>query len=97
MKVGEDELYSLLHLTQNKPTRKTTKSDHITLIMDPNLHFSKTRPDPKELFNFKSETCQEKFKHITDNETQLADCLNNDLPVHEIDKIWQKKSLECVS
>ena len=88
--MDEDELYTLSNLAQKKSNMKTIKSDHRTLILDLNLHFSKIKPDTQEFFNFKSEICQEKFKNITDNEYQLIECLQNNLPIDAEAKIWQK-------
>ena len=90
MTVDEDEQYSLENLAQKKTTIVTKKSDHRTLIMDLNIKFSKIKPDVKELFNFKNESCQEKFKNLTDNETNLIDCLQTDLPLNEKAKVWLK-------
>ena len=90
MVIDEDDLYTLSNIAQKKPNRKTIKSDHRTLILDLDLHFSKIKPDTQEFFNFKSEIRQEKFKNITDNEIKLVECLNNDLPIDAKAKIWQK-------
>ena len=70
--------------------RKPKKSDHRTLLLDLNIQFTKIKPDTREFFNLKSESCQEIFKRIIDNETNLVDCLTSELPLNEKAKIWYK-------
>ena len=90
MRIDEDEQYLLSNISQRKTSKITTKSDHRTLILDLNLQFTKIKPDAKEFFNFKSKSCQENFKNITDKETNLVECLKTDLPLDEKAKIWLK-------
>ena len=90
MRIDEEEQYSLTNISQKKLATTTTKSDHRTLILDLNLNFRKIKPDAKEFFNFKSETCQENFKLLTDNETNLIDCLKTNISLDEKAKIWLK-------
>ena len=53
------------------------------MILDLNIQYTKITPEVREVFNFKSETCQGKFKEITDHETKLVECLKSELTVDE--------------
>ena len=95
MRVDEEEQYVLTNFVQKNKNKGVKKSDHRTLILDLNIQFTKIKPDLKEVFNFKSEYCQNKFKTITEQETKLVECLNSDIALEEKAKIWQK-TLESV-
>ena len=95
MRVDEEEQYALSNLAQKKKTKKSINSDHRTLILELNIQFTKIKPDNIEFFNFKSESCQNKFKILSDNETNLVKCLNSELTLNTKANVWQK-TLESV-
>ena len=95
MTVDEEEQFALTNIAQKKKNKYSKKPDHRALTLDLNIHFSKIKPDNKEVFNFKNESCQRVFKNITDQETKLIECLESEVTLDEKAKMWQK-TLETI-
>ena len=91
MQVDDIDEYTLSNHSQNKKNRRSVKSDHRPLILKMNLEFTKTKPQRKEQFNFKTEECQQLFTEITDTTSKLTNCFANEFSDETKSKMWEKE------
>ena len=62
MKIDETKEFVLTNYTRVKTNGKATDSGHNTQYMDLKLELENSKPKREEIFNFKNQKGQEKFK-----------------------------------
>ena len=55
------------------------ETDHNAMIADFNISIPKRKPERVEMFNLRNEACQQLFTKETDENSQLVECLENNL------------------
>ena len=65
MVIDESKKHVLTNYQAVRAGRKATDSDHFTEYMDLDLQIIKEKPVREEVYNFKNEECQNKFKILT--------------------------------
>ena len=90
MKIDENQEYPLTNYNSMNDKKKAIDSDHFTLLLELSLLFNKSRPQREELFNFRNKECQNTFKEITTNSNKLSEVFENELPLQEQAKKWEK-------
>ena len=88
--IDEDREYSLSNFAQLKANRRVIESDHNPLVLDLSIEFSKKKPQRVEMFNLKNKACQEAFKSETENNNELIDVFNSELPFESQSRNWFK-------
>ena len=88
--IDEDREYSLSNFAQLKANRRVIESDHNPLVLDLSIEFSKKKPQRVEMFNLKNKACQEAFKRETENNNELIDVFNSELPFESQSRNWFK-------
>ena len=78
------------NVTQNKKQAyKATDSDHFTQYMDIKLELKTEKPVRTEIFNFKDNDSQVKFKEITTKTDEFTKCFEDDLPLIKQVENWR--------
>ena len=84
MIVDEDKIYSLTKFSTKKGVKSCKKSDHNLLILELNLRWNSSNKAPQvEIYNFKKSEDFKTFQEITEDNTELLECFedNDDLNV----------------
>ena len=61
--IDEEKEFGLYNLAQIKKNKKIIESDHNSLICSFNIEINKIKPVREEMFNLRSNKCQEEFKN----------------------------------
>ena len=88
--IDEEKEYGLCNLAQIKKNKKIIESDHNSLICAFNIEINKIKPVREEMFNLRSNKCQEEFKKATENNSDLVNCFKNGLSFEKQTRKWQK-------
>ena len=80
-------------ITNFKAGKNITESDHIPMWMKVNIKVIPEKHEKIEIFNFKDEAAQQKFKINTSSTTKFSDCFNSKLPLEKQIDQW-KHTLE---
>ena len=90
MKIDEDKEFVLTNYSRVKIDGKATDSDHNTQYMDLDLEIESFKPKRTEIFNFKNEEGQEKFKHLTTQTDKFTSCFETNAPLHIQIENWRE-------
>ena len=90
MLIDEKREYCLQNLVQLRKNKRVIETDHNAEILELNLEFSQKKPERQEMFNLKNKACQEVFKEVTENNENLLNCFDNDLPLEVQSKKWKR-------
>ena len=90
MVIDEKREYVLSNFAQQKKNRKVIETDHNALILDVSLQFSKKENVRHKMFNLKNRECQLLFNLETENNNELLECFENELPFEAQSKKWLK-------
>ena len=82
--------FCLSNFSQLKKNKRVVETDHNLMIADFNISVPKRKPERVELFNLRNKECQEMFSKETEENTQLVECFQNDLPLEIQSKHWLK-------
>ena len=98
MIVDESREYCLSNFAQFQKNKRVIETDHNGLILELSIEFCNRKPERKELFNLKNKICQEVFKEETENNLDLLNCFETDLPVEapQIDDDLKQKNEERI-
>ena len=90
MVIDESKKHVLTNYQAVRAGRKATDSDHFTEYMDLDLQIIKEKPVREEVYNFKNEECQNKFKILTSQTKDFTNCFqNNNLSALEQVEKWR--------
>ena len=87
-KKGENQLTNFYGISHSK---KATESDHAKIELDLDLELDRHKPIRIEGYNLKSVKCQEYFKDITTNTSELSSCFESSEPFQKQIKKWEHK------
>ena len=90
MQIDERKKYILTNYEQVRKGGKAADTDHATQILDIKLTISSEKPERRELYNFKNEENQQKFKNATTNTNNFTNCFKTNLPLDQQIKRWQQ-------
>ena len=99
MQIDEDRNFCLTNMAQIKKNKKLIESDHHSLIIEFDIKIERRTQNRDETFNFRNNTCQKEFKEATENNKELLDCFENNMPFEKQCNKWNKalKSAICKS
>ena len=69
---------------------KAINTDHFTEYMDVDLKIVSEKPERLEIYNYKDEESQEKFKMLTSETDEFTNCFKNDKPLQKQVDDWFK-------
>ena len=81
MLIDEERNYCLSNIAQIRKNCRIIETDHNSMIADFDLNVEVKKPVREEIFNLRNTKCQEVFKNETDDNQELIDCFENDLPL----------------
>ena len=88
MLIDENRDYCLSNYSQIRKNQRVIESDHNSEILEMDLQFSKRKPERIEMFNLKNKACQEAFKMETEDNPNLLQVFENNLPFKIQSKKW---------
>jgi hypothetical protein len=88
--IDEERDYCLSNFSQLKKNKRVVETDHNLMIADFNISVPKRKPERLELFNLRNKECQEMFSKETNENIQLVECFENDLPLEIQSRNWLK-------
>ena len=91
MLIDEERKYCLSNIAQIRKNGRIIETDHHSMIADFDLNVEVKKPVREEIFNLRNTKCQEVFKNETDDNQELIDCFENDLPLQIQSTRWLKK------
>ena len=90
MVIDEQKKFVLTNYKQVSKTGKAVDSDHFTEYLDLDIQIEPEKPERVEIFNFKEEESQAKFKRLTSVTEEFTHCFENKIPLlHQIQN-WQQ-------
>ena len=90
MVIDENNKYVLTNYKTIKQTGKAVDSDHKTEFMDLDFKVIREKPIRREIFHFKDQLGQAKFKTLTSETQEFTKCFENDFPLEKQIELWQK-------
>ena len=90
MVIDENNKYVLTNYKTIKQTGKAVDSDHKTEYMDLDFKVIREKPIRREIFHFKDQLGQAKFKTLTSETQEFTKCFENDFPLEKQIELWQK-------
>ena len=95
--IDEDGKYELTNFSSKKATGVVKPSDHVTMIMDLKLSYSKPAQSRVEMYNLKNQEGQAQFYEITSCGDSLSRCFQNNFPLKSQIIQWEKKFKSCIA
>ena len=90
MIIDEERNFCLTNLAQIKKNKRFIESDHNSAIIEFNIKIEGKAKRREELFNFRNKTCQKAFKEATEQNKELLECFDDDMPFENQSKKWKK-------
>ena len=90
MVIDHEKKYILTNYRQVGKGGKAIDSDHFTEFMDLDIEIEAERPERVEIFNFKEEEAQAKFKYLTSDTKDFTDCFKDETPLLKQIKKWRE-------
>ena len=88
--IDEERKFCLSNVAQIKKNKRVVETDHNAMIAEFNLKINKRKPDREEMINLRNGDCQDIFKQFTDDSPELLSCFENNLPIEEQSRKWNK-------
>ena len=82
--------FILTNYRQVDKTGKAIDSDHFTEFMDLDIEVEAERPERLEIFNFKEEEAQVKFKSLTSETKDFTNCFEDGIPLLKQINKWRQ-------
>ena len=89
--IDEERKFCLSNVAQIKKNKRIIETDHNAMIAEINLKVDRRRPVREEMLNLRNKECQKAFKEATDENPELLNCFNNNLPFDVQSKRWLKR------
>ena len=80
MMIDEDRNFCLSNFSQFQKNKRVIETDHNTTIAELNISVPKRKPERIEMFNLRNKRCQDLFTLETENNTDLIECFQNEMP-----------------
>ena len=90
MNIDESKQFILTNYASAKNGGQAKDTDHFTQYLDLNLKVDRQKPERVEIYDFKSNDGQKKFKKLTSETKQFTDCFNNMYPLLQQVKTWRE-------
>ena len=90
MKIDEDRNMTLINLAQFQKNKKFIETDHHAMILEMDFDIKNVKQKREEKFNLRNKSCQEAFFLETENNKELLNSFNNDLPFSIQALKWKK-------
>ena len=90
MYIDEDREYCLSNFSQQKKNKCVKETDHNLMFSDFDISIPKRKPTRVEMFNLRNKQCQEMFFKETEENTELVQCFENELPLEVQCRKWLK-------
>ena len=90
MIIDEARDFCLSNVDQVKKNERIIETDHNGLIVEFDILMEKQKLVREEMINLKNKICQEIFKEETENNIQLLECFQNELPVSVQCNNWKR-------
>ena len=89
MVIDVDKKNILTNYKQARNGQKATDSDHLTEYLDLKLELVASRPERKEIYNFKDTASLAAFQEMTSNTKEFSECFQDDLPLEQQAEKWR--------
>ena len=90
MVIDESKNYILTNYRQVGKTGKSIDSDHFTEYLDLDIALENVKPERVEIFSFKEEKSQLKFKTLTSETMDFSQCFEDGKPLLQQIRNWQQ-------
>ena len=90
MIIDEERNFCLSNFAQFKKNKRVVETDHNLMIAEFTISVPKRKPERIEMFNLRNRVCLEAFSKETEENLQLVECLENDLPFEIQCRKWLK-------
>ena len=90
MVVDEAKDFILTNYKQGRRSGKAVDTDHNTQYMDVDIEIEVNKPERVEIYDFKDNVAQMKFKQLTTETQEFTRCFENSLPVSKQVDLWQE-------
>ena len=88
MVIDEGKKHVLTNFEQVRKGGEAIDSDHHTQYMDLELEIESEKPERVEIYNFKKEEGQQKFKQLTSETSAFSDCFKTEAPLGDQVENW---------
>ena len=95
--IDEDGNHELTNFNSKKSTGVVKSSDHVTMVLNLNLSYSKQTQNRVEIYNLKNIENQAMFHEVTSCGDSLLKCFENSLPLKVQVKQWENKLKSCIA
>ena len=89
--IDEERKFCLSNLAQIKKNKRIIETDHNAMIGEINLKVDKRKPIREEMLNLRNRDCQKAFKEASEDNPELLNCFENNLPIQVQSKKWMKR------
>ena len=90
MVIDEGKKHVLTNFEQVRKGGEAIDTDHYTQFMDLELDIESEKPERVEIYNFKKEEGQKRFKQLTSETSAFSDCFRNEDPLCDQVENWHK-------
>ena len=90
MTIDEERNFCLTNLAQIKRNKRIIESDHNSAIIEFDIKIEEKLKIREELYNFRNKTCQKAFKEATENNKEMLECFDDNIPFENQSKRWKK-------
>ena len=85
------------NIAQIKKNKKVIESDHNSAIIEFNIKVEEKRQKREEIYNFRNKHCQKALKEATEDNKELIDCFEDNLPFEKQCKNWNRALKSTIS
>ena len=89
--IDEERKFCLSNLAQIKKNKRIIETDHNAMIAEMNLEVNRRKPIREEMLNLRNRDCQKAFKETSEDDPELINCFNNNLPIKVQSRQWMKR------
>ena len=90
MIIDEERKFCLSNFAQFKKNKRVIETDHNLMLGDFDISVPKRKSERVEMFNMRNKKCQEIFSQETEENPELTECFENQLPFEIQCKKWLK-------
>ena len=96
MNVDEKCEHQLTNFYGIRNRGKVTESDHCKIELKLNLQFPQAKPSRTEVYNFKSDECQKRFRELITNTRKFSMCFEGEDNFVDQIKRWERNLKRCI-
>ena len=90
MIIDEERNFALTNFSKTVSGKKSTDTDHMTLMIELNAEIPKIKTQRVEIYNLRNRESQNVFKENTSNTERFSNCLSDDSALDVQAKRWEK-------